>query len=570
LLHKPSEFDHEHTLESDVVVVGAGAIGIATALELAESGINVALIDSGLTRKNKFAQSLAQFDSSQNDYFNCTSEFGVRRQVGGTTALWGGRCVPYDPIDFEDREFIPESGRWPIGYDDVTPYMQRACDWVNCGRPIFNAKELPELSGDSLVPSLPDADVISTSLERWSLPTRFGRKYAKDLKRSPNVHVWTGLTCTEVVTAADGKSVDHLEVKSHDGRVGRVVARDYIIATGGLEATRLLLASDRHHPGGLGNQGGHLGRWYMSHVEARVAAIRFHTDKVIFEHERDSDGVYVRRRFTVSPAAQRAKELPNAAVWLVNAPISDPNHGSGILSGVYLTLISPVGRFLLADAIRAAHTKTYGKPEIRAHLLNIVKDFPNSLKFAFTFTYARFLRRGRKAPGFFVKSADNCYPLHFHGEHIPDWNSWVELTSERDALGMRKIRTHTSFTEYDYSKVREVIELIDEHLRTHGVGHVEWLTDDVEASVREYLGGTAGYHQVGTTRMSHSPDDGVVDANLRVHGTENLYVASTSVLPTSSQANPTLTGIALGMRLAEQLVRARTHDVSTFSARSTG
>lgn len=557
MIRGPRDFAPNTTIQTDVVVVGAGAIGIATALELARSGVRVALIESGSQRKDPAAQQLSALGCQQDDDLHASGDLMVRRQVGGTTALWGGRCVPFDPIDFEDRPLTAQAP-WPIGYADVEPYLQRACAWAACGRAAFNAGDIPELAHRQLVAGLPDGDVRTTDLERWALPTRFGSEYRTALRDAPSLTLWTGLTCTEIVTTPAGDAVDHLVVKTLDGREGSVVATDYVVATGGLEATRLLLASDRHHPAGLGNAGGHLGRWYMSHVEGRVARVRFGTDQVIYGYERDDDGVYVRRRFTLDPRLQRAAGMPNAAVWLVNPPISDPRHGSGILSGVYLTLISPVGRFLLAEAIRVKHTQTDGRPQILAHLRNIVRDLFPSLRFALTFSYARFLRRGRKAPGFFVRSADNRYLLHYHGEHLPHWDSRVELADDRDALGMRRIRTHIHFSEADYQSARTAIAAIDEHLRRHGVGGVEWLTDDVEGAVRDFLAGHAGYHQAGTTRMSHTPDGGVVDADLQVHGVRALYVASTSVLPTSSQANPTLVGIALGVRLAERLTKART------------
>lgn len=556
MISGPTDFAAGMTIETDVVVVGAGPIGIVTALELANSGVRVALIESGLESNDQAAQQLATFDSRQDDYFHSRSELMVRRQVGGTSALWGGRCVKFDAIDFEDRPITAQSP-WPIRYDDVEPYLQRACDWAGCGQPSFNARDVPEVAQRDMVVGLPDEQVRTTDLERWSLPTRFGRQYRKELQDNAGLMLWTGLTCTEIVTTQAGDTVDHLVVKTLDGRRGRVVATDYVIATGGLEATRLLLASDRHHPAGLGNAGGHLGRWYMSHVEGRVARVHFATDEVIYEHERDSEGVYIRRRFTFSPQLQRELGLPNAAVWMVNPPISDPAHGSGILSGVYLTLISPVGRFLLAAAIREAHTKAAGRPRILAHLRNIVRDLFPSIAFAVKFSYARFIRRGRKAPGFFVKGTGNQYVLHYHGEHLPHWESRVELTDERDALGMRRIRTHMHFSDADYRSVRDGIGLIDAHLRRHGAGCVDWLTDDVEGSVHTFMQGYAGFHQAGTTRMSHTPDGGVVDPHLQVHGVRGLHVASTSVLPTSSQANPTLLGIALGVRLADRLAHAR-------------
>ena len=545
------------TIETDVAIVGAGPIGIATALELAGSGVHVVLIESGLERNDRSAQQLSMFDSRQDDYFHSRSELTVRRQVGGTSALWGGRCVRFDPIDFEDRS-ITAQAPWPIGYDDVEPYLQRACDWAVCGQAAFNARAIPEIAHRDMIGGLPDGDVRTTDLERWALPTRFGHEYRTALRNASRLTLWTGLTCTEIVTTAAGDSVEHLVVKTLNGRQGRVVATDYLIATGGLEATRLLLASDRHHPRGLGNAGGHLGRWYMAHVEGRVARVQFTTDQIMYGYERDNDGVYVRRRFTFDPRLLREAEMPNAAVWLVNPPISDPSHGSGILSGVYLTLISPIGRFLLAGAIREAHTKTGGSARVLAHLRNIVRDAFGSIRFAIAFSYARFLRRGRKAPGFFVQSADHRYLLQYHGEHLPHWESRVELTDERDALGMRRIRTHMHFSDADYQSVRKAIVAIDEHLRRHGVGRVEWLTDDVEGSVRAYMAKRTGFHQAGTTRMSSSPEGGVVDPHLQVHGVRRLYVVSTSVLPTSSQANPTLLGMALGIRLAERLVSART------------
>lgn len=556
VIRRSEEFTTGTTIKTDVVVVGAGPIGIATALELAKSGVQVALIESGLERTDQAAQDLSTFDSRQDDYFHTRSDLALRRALGGASALWGGRCVAYDRIDFEDRPLTAQSP-WPISYEDVEPYLQRACDWAQCGRALFNARDVPEIAQQDMVAGLSDGSVRTSDLERWALPTRFGREYRTALKEARSLSLWTGLTCTEIVTDDSGGAVDHLVIKSLDGREGKVVATDYVIATGGIEATRLLLASDRHHPAGLGNAGGHLGRWYMTHVEGRFARVKFNTDRVIHQHERDDDGVYVRRRFTLDPQIQHDLNMPNVAVWLVNPPISDPAHGSGILSAVYLTLISPVGRLLLAEAIRETHTRIDGPPRIKAHLRNVVRDLLPSIWFAVSFSYARLIRKGRKAPGFFVKSPENRYMLHYHGEQLPHWESRIELTEERDALGMRKVRTHLHFSDADYDYAFKAVELIDTHLRDNGAGNVEWLTDDARSSIRTFMHGWAGFHQSGTTRMSAHADGGVVDRDLQVHGVRGLYVASTSVLPTSSQANPTLMGIALGVRLADHLSGAR-------------
>jgi len=545
----------ERALEAEVAVVGAGPAGIVVALELARAGHRVLLLESGGTRFDPEAQELADLVGS--DPHHVEGELSMRRQVGGSSNLWGGRCVPFDPIDFESRPIVGEA-RWPLRYDEVSPYLQRACDWCRCGRAVFEASQLPELADRAIVPGFADRDVRAGELERWSLPTNFGRVYRAELERSPSLQLETGLTCTEVVSSAEPspqgrRRVDHLLARRKDGSRVAIRAEKYVIAAGGLGATKLLFASDGSDPGGIGNHSGHLGRWYMAHVEVRVGRVVFTTppEQTIYGHERDEEGVYVRRRFTLSPELQRRESLPNAAIWLVNPEIGDASHGSGILSFVYLMLISPLGRYCVAEGIRQAHIKTSSPTSVRAHLGNVLRDLGPAVAFALSFGYRRFLRRGRKVPGFFVPSAANAYPLLYHGEHLPHWESFVEPTDQLDACGMPRLRTNLHFGEVDVRSVVRAHEQLDRSLREQGLGRVEMIHDDVEGAIREQLFG--GYHQAGTTRMSKLPEDGVVDENLAVHGFDDLFVASSATFPTSSQANSTFMLVAFAVRLADRL-----------------
>jgi choline dehydrogenase-like flavoprotein len=542
-------------IEADVAIVGAGPAGIVIALELASAGHRVALLESGGTHFDAEAQRLG--DTAGADPHHVESALSTRRQVGGASNIWGGRCVPFDPIDFEARSIVGDA-RWPLDYDEVSPYFQRACEWCRCGDAIFDADQLPALAGQSIVPGFADGAVRASALERWSLPTNFGRVYRRALEHSPSLRLETGLTCTEIVPEADtpeggDRKVGYLEARSPDGRRVEIEAARYVLAAGGLGSTRLLFASTRQDPDGIGNHSGHLGRWYMAHVEVRVGRVRFKTspEQTVYGHERDHEGVYVRRRFTLDPQAQREHGLPNLAIWMVNPEIADASHGSGILSFVYLMLISPLGRYFIAEGIRQAHTKADRPRSVRAHLRNVVREIGQATAFAVAFGYRRFLKRGRKVPGFFVPSAANAYPLLYHGEHLPHWGSYVEPSGERDALGMPRLRTHLHFSDEDIRSVRRAHDLLDRSLREQGLGEVELLHDNVEGAVREQLFG--GYHQAGTTRMSDQAEDGVVDPNLAVHGFADLFVASSSVFPTSSQANSTFTLIAFAIRLADRL-----------------
>jgi choline dehydrogenase-like flavoprotein len=554
MIRAASEVADNSTLSADVVVIGAGPMGIVVGLELADKGHRVLLVESGGVRFDEAAQELAR--QAGNDPWHVPSALAVRRGIGGTSATWGGRCVPFDRIDFEPRPVVPDA-RWPLEYDEMARYLGRACEWCRCGRPVFSALELPELADRTMIPGFPDGDVLTSSLERWSLPTRFGRVYRKRLEAARQLELITGLTCTHIACEPSSGDVDHLVLRSLSGGQAIARGRHYVLATGGLEATRLLMASNDVHSAGIGNSSGHLGRWYMAHVEARVARAHLTTPpaSTIHDHERDADGVYVRRRFTFSRGLQRRKGLPNAAMWFVNPPMGDPIHGNGILSGVYLTLISPAGRFMLTDAIRKAGTRTSTPVRKRDHLRNIVRDLGPATKFALDFSYRRFLKPGRKAPGFFVRSAANVYPLDYHGEHLPNPDSRVLLTSERDALGVPRIRTEMRFSDEDVASVERAMRELDTALRDAEVGHLEFLFDDIAAGVRECLREGSGFHQTGTTRMAATAADGVVDSNLAVFGAQSLFVASTSTFPTSSQANPTLTGIAFALRLAQHLDR---------------
>jgi choline dehydrogenase-like flavoprotein len=173
-------------------------------------------------------------------------------------------------------------------------------------------------------------------------------------------------------------------------------------------------------------------------------------------------------------------------------------------------------------------------------------------RFVASFGTRRFLRRGRRAPGFFSYSPDNVYPLQYHSEHLPRSDSRVSLTRGRDSIGRPRLHIDLRFSDADVEGVVRGHEAIDRRLQATGVGRLEYLSADVGAGVESRLGG--GFHQMGTTRMAVAESDGVVDANLRLFGVDNVYVVSSSTFVTSSQANSTFMIVAFALRLAEHLV----------------
>lgn len=540
------------TLTAEIAIVGSGPAGTTLALELADAGHHVLLIESGGNSYDRRVQDLA--DTAGSDPLHAPMSRATRRQIGGTSNVWSGRCVPFDPIDFLPREIVGDA-RWPVAYDELQRYFSRACRWFECGQPVFDVDQIPSLAEDSLIPGWPGGTIRATSLERWSLPTNFGRIYRARLERSPLVTLVSELTCTEVVCRVDGRSVEHLAARTLAGNEVRICARRYVIAAGGVESTRLLFASTRRHPDGIGNHSGHLGRWYMGHVGASVARTHLNTppEATIYGFERDPEGVYVRRRFTFSQDYLIERGLPNIAMWFENPDMRDPSHGNEILSAIYLILASPLGSQVISEGVRRSKLDTGSPTSTRLHVRNVVRHLPRALRFALTFGYERFLRPGRKVPGFVVPSPSNVYPLYYHAEHLPHPDSRIAPTEETDALGIPRIQTNLRFADEDIRCAIRAHEDFDRYLRRAGLGHLEYLFDDPAEGLRGQL--LDGYHQAGTTRMSELPQDGVLNPHLAVHGFEDLFVASSSAFVTSGQANSTFMIVVLALRLADRLHR---------------
>jgi choline dehydrogenase-like flavoprotein len=461
--------------------------------------------------------------------------------------------VPYDPIDFDRRPYIPHSD-WPISYDEIAGYFTRASRWFFTGDATFNTGQIPCIQRKTLVPGLLDGDVLSSTLERWSLPTNFGRHYGHELASTSGLRIASGLTCVEVMTDPEAKVVTGLRCRRLDGSEVRVEARHYVLACGGLETTRLLLASRSVVPRGLGNHSDMLGRFYMGHISGKIATIAFETPahETAYSYQRDEERVYVRHRLSFSREALNRERLPNIVGWLVNPDIRNPDHGSGVLSFAYLALSSPFfGKRFIAEGIRQAAIGQ-GRRIVWPHLRNMLRDLPATLVFIPTFGYRRFLVR-RKSPGFFVRSASNRYPLHYHAEQVPNPQSRVMLGNTQDALGMPRLAIDLRYTDQDVDGVVRAHALWDAHLRRHRCGRLDYAAGDLREKI--WAQANDGYHQIGTTRMSRRPEDGVVDENLRVHHISNLHVASGSTFVTSGQANTTFMIVAFALRLADHLKR---------------
>ena len=138
-------------------------------------------------------------------------------------------------------------------------------------------------------------------------------------------------------------------------------------------------------------------------------------------------------------------------------------------------------------------------------------------------------------------------------EQAPNRESRVVLGQDRDRLGCPRVELRWRLSEIDKRTAHRAHEILREELARAGLGRFRSALGEPGDAWPSGLRGAR--HHMGTTRMHPDPRRGVVDADARVHGIANLYVAGSSVFPTSGAANPTLTIIALALRLAAHVTR---------------
>lgn len=538
----------------DVCVIGSGAVGLTTAIGLLRRGIRVLVLESGRRRRTRQASDLAEAECLSPDHHFRPSET-VMRRLGGTTNIWGGRCLPLDPIDFRARPWLGLPA-WPISQDDLAPHLAEAVALLGAGAAVFSAP----------LPSLPaDPAFTADSLERWSITPAIQRLHRRRIERDPDLLI--GLGCTVTGFAIEGERVVGLHLHVEGRGRDYLPVRQVVLAAGGNESTRLLLLEQRRHPDLFGGREGPLGRFYMGHLSGRIADIAFADPlfAVAFDFHIDPHGSYVRRRIVPAAATQEAAGLANIAFWPVVPRIADPAHRSGPLSALYLALsFPPIGRALVAGPVREKHVGAVPARR-RSHIRNLVADLPHTLRFLPVFLWRNRLTRLR-LPGFFLPNRALRYGLAYHAEQLPNPASRLTLSDATDRLGMARLRIDLRFTTEDAERVVRGIDALGRWLERNRLARLLHHHPAEERAAAVLQAARDGTHQIGTIRMGHDRRHAVVDSECRCFDLPNLFVVSTAVMPSSGQANPTLTAVQLGLRVAERLAREiRRHSVTETS-----
>ena len=541
-------------LHADLCVVGGGAAAISLTLEYLKSGKSVIIIPGGGPNQTAAGIDLYRGGVVPQESHEPLEENRLR-MWGGTTTVWGGRCVPFDTIDFDQRPWIPESG-WPLKSEDLVGCIERANRISEAGVADFDARSVFPNRQAEIIAGMDNHEIVSWPMERWSVPTDFSKRYHKDLDGADNVRVLLHAHAIHLQLDGTGQRVEHVEAACQPGHTFSVQAAATVLACGALENARLLLASNDMAKHGIGNDHDLVGRYYQSHRFGVCghAILRNPTEGFIYDFEKDAEGVYCRRRFWLTPEAQQQHQVNNIIGFFFRTVSGESEHRNAMVSTVLLIKI------LLGGAkkgpTRFLQIVKQQRRVIIEHLWIILRDFPSVFSQLLAVAYTRFIQK-RRLPMVLPPKKSNHFPLFFQSEHAPLRDSRVVLDpASRDAFGMPRLKAMIKFSEIDYRTVRTFVMLFKKRLEESGKGSFRLLKKDQDLldhpELRRF---NSNSHNIGTTRMASKPEEGVVDTDCKVFGIKNLYVAGASVFPTSSHANPTLLIVALSIRLAEHIAR---------------
>lgn len=526
----------------DVCVVGGGPAGLAVALDCVEAGMRTLIVEAGgLTASTEadpmFAAEIAPGSP------HAPVERVCRRGLGGASSCWGRRCVPFDPSDFGSED----DGRWPVDWREMETWRARTARFLDCGD-VFDLA--PPAGWEA------EGAVRASQHERWSPPAALARRVERLRDEGgPCVLLKAAAVGFEYEQAGGAApfAVRAIRVRL-EGRPATVRANWFVLACGGLETTRLLLSEQRARPALFGGPEGPLGRFYMGHLTGAVARLAFSSrdDARAFEVRRGETGDHVRRFLTLSPELRAASGIGNIGFWVDNPPAEDSTHGSAFLSLKHFAMTHPAIPRRLKP--RSWPSKAGAPQDWRRFGANILADPLGGLVDLAEAARRRLVEDGH-APARLVRTRNAAYALRYHAEQRPSRESRVRLAEEADHEGASRLRIEYKVEAADARSVFEAHEALDAALRRSGKGRLSYIRPKREAVDHVAEQALDGFHQIGTTRMSEDPRLGVVDRTCRTHGFSNLFIASSSVFPTSGRANPTFMVVSLSLRLAAHLAR---------------
>jgi choline dehydrogenase-like flavoprotein len=281
--------------KQNLCVIGAGPAGIILVLEYLKLNPSkkVVLVEYGDGRvKNKLDDTIINKNEvNHHEPYECTN-----KGLGGSSATWGGRCVMYDEVDFEDRPILKGGCTWDKTlFDEVNSYLKLTVPYFECGEDLFSLHEMEAFRDKRIADGFEEGDVTDSVVERWSMPTRFGDRYRKELLSAENLTILEGYEAREFDKTYGSNKIEKLIVKNITSGKEIIIESDFFaICAGTQESTRILLRNTTI----FNTKPAALGRYYQGHLSGKIASVKFFGNPRMTDYGfLKDDDIYIRRRF---------------------------------------------------------------------------------------------------------------------------------------------------------------------------------------------------------------------------------------------------------------------------------
>ncbi|MPQ98003.1 FAD-binding protein [Modestobacter sp. I12A-02628] len=542
-------------MSTDVCVIGAGPAGLTVAHECLDAGFRILVLEGGRYEEDADAQALADATMESTFYKTDAIAGGRRRQFGGTATSWAhvtkpgtdrvyARTLPGEAVDFERKSWQPTSG-WPIGLDDLAPWYERA-------HVTWTGTSMDNEVGNWVGPTTPELPLqggpLITRMAQFGAGDVFSHRYRDDLSAAPQATVMLDSTVVSLDSDGDGQRIRRATVRRSDGSTFTVTAEVFVLAGGGIENVQTLLLSESTRPGAVGNRHDNVGRYVTDHPEFRMGTIvpsdRGLIDRIgLYDMHYVGDSM-VNGLLTLREDVKREHELLNTGAVLVPRPAGFGTPAERSLRSLRLQ----ARRKPVEDPYR--HTwSLITAPADAAAVVRSQLSQRAAARDSHPRGYAWYLGGWSRPDA--DRSGFRVLEVHVAAEQTPHRDNQVTLTADRDALGRQKVRCSLEWAPDDQENLVRGMTLFQAEIARAGIGRFDpW----IDFTTITHPVQTGFHHPMGGTRMHEDPALGVVDADCRVHGLDNLYLAGSSVFTTSlGYSNPTLTVIALATRLADHV-----------------
>ena len=535
-------------IQTEVCIVGSGPAGLTLARELIGQNFRVCLLEGGDLEFDDETVPITKGETAGDPF--PPLETMRHRQFGGMANLWyigihkkqhGLRYLPLDEIDFEERDWVPYSG-WPFTKAHLKPFYERAHSACKLGPFAYEAKAWENAQSH---PTIFEGDKVTTSMFQFGPRDVFTKEYRHQINKSPNVTTYLNANVTEI-EAGEDHVVKRLKVACLSGNTFSVVAQVFILAAGGIENARLLLQSRGRQENGIGNQHDVVGRYFMDHPIVDCGTL-VPQDRSVFNSMalydlRQVKNIPVMGKYTLSEEILRREKMLNMSAMLF--PRND----------LPITIISRSEAVLSAKVLFSAIRRRQLPEKALQHFQNVISNVDDIA----TDLYKNRIKRPYRLPdlghGGWSLDAGNDerytkFEVLSQTEQTPHPDNRVTLSDRLDKLGYPMPKLTNRWRETDIANVKIAQLVYSNEFAKAGLGQLkfEWKDD------RPTDFSLSTHHNMGTTRMHNDPKQGVVDSNCKVHGVSNLFIAGSSVFPTGGYANPTLTIVALAIRLADHI-----------------